>query len=58
MKNTKNLLIAMVATVGLVACNGGGGSSSGNSWNPSGIGGGNVDNIINNFEHSYLNSYF
>lgn len=39
MKNSKNLLIAMVATVGLVACNGGGGSSGG-GWNSAGMGGG------------------
>ncbi len=46
MKNSKNLILALVASSSLMACNsGGGGSSSGSDWNSGGIGGGGVDNV-------------
>jgi hypothetical protein len=46
MKNTKILLISIIATVGLVACGSGGGGSSGNDWNSASIGGGNEANVV------------
>jgi hypothetical protein len=45
-KLTKTAFLTSIV-ISLSACNGGGGSSSGSSWNAAGIGGGNVDNIIN-----------